>query len=77
MEPMKYYEGDTNSVKAKAMLNNEGDKYFAMRKYDGEWSRVIIMEDGVLIQSRSVSKITGTYGDKTELVPHLTEELKK
>lgn len=76
MEPMKYYEGDTNSVKAKAMLNNEGDKYFAMRKYDGEWSRVIIMEDGVLIQSRSVSKITGTYGDKTELVPHLTEELK-
>ena len=76
MEPMKYYEGDTSSQKAQDMISNKDSKYFAMRKYDGEWCRAIIAEDGVLLQSRSVSKITGTYGDKTELVPHITEELK-
>lgn len=76
MKPMKYYEGGVNSPKAKDMIENKNNDYFAMRKYDGEWCRAIIMEDGVLLQSRSVSKITGTYGDKTELVPHITEELK-
>lgn len=76
MEPMKYYEGNTSTQKAQDMINNKDQAYFAMRKYDGEWCRAIITEDGVLMQSRSVSKITGTYGDKTELVPHITEELK-
>ena len=76
MEPMKYYEGDTSSQKTQDMINNKDSKYFAMRKYDGEWCRAIIAEDGVLLQSRSISKVTGTYGDKTALVPHIAEELK-
>jgi ATP-dependent DNA ligase len=76
MKPMKYYEGDTNSIKAKDMIENKNDQFFAMEKRDGEWCRAIIHEDGVLLQSRSISKITGTYGDKTELVPHIVDELK-
>ncbi|MBN2839303.1 MAG: hypothetical protein JXM74_11160 [Fusobacteriaceae bacterium] len=76
MEPMKYYEGDIHSLKAQEMVSNIGDKFLAMEKRDGEWCRAIIHDDGVLLQSRSISKITGTYGDKTELVPHIVEELK-
>jgi ATP-dependent DNA ligase len=77
MEPMKYYDSsDLNYVKAQQMIHNLKGEYIAMEKRDGEWARAIIMEDGVLIQSRSVSKITGTYGDKTELVPHIVSELK-
>jgi ATP-dependent DNA ligase len=77
MEPMKYYEGDTNSIKAKDMIENKNDQFYAMEKRDGEWCRAIIHEDGVLLQSRSISKKTGTYGDKTALVPHIVEGLRK
>jgi ATP-dependent DNA ligase len=77
MEPMKYYEGDINSIKAKDMIENKNDQFYAMEKRDGEWCRAIIHEDGVLLQSRSISKKTGTYGDKTALVPHIVEELKR
>jgi ATP-dependent DNA ligase len=76
MEPMKYYDSDDLSiVKAQLMLNNNKDEYVAMEKRDGEWARAIIFHDKVVIQSRSISKITGTYGDKTELVPHIAKEL--
>lgn len=76
MKPMKYYENDWKLPKAQEMIQNKNEQFFAMRKYDGEWCRAIIMEDGVLLQSRSVSKVTGTYGDKTLHVPHIVEELK-
>lgn len=76
MKPMKYYEGDTSSAKAKDMIENKDDQFFAMRKYDGEWCRAIILDDEVILQSRSISKVTGTYGDKTALVPHIVESLK-
>ena len=76
MKPMKYYEpGGLNHQKAQDMINNKDDAFIAMEKLDGEWARVIIMEDEVLIQSRSVSRVTGTYGDKTAHVPHIVEEL--
>ena len=74
-EPMRYYEGDTNSVKAQDMINNKDNMFTAMEKRDGEWCRAIIYDGGVLLQSRSISKVTGTYGDKTEHVPHIIAEL--
>lgn len=77
MKPMKYYEGDLTKDKAKDMIENKDNNYIALEKKDGEWARAIISEKDVLIQSRSVSKVTGTYGDKTELVPHIVEELRK
>jgi hypothetical protein len=76
MEPMKYHESDITHNKAKEMLSNNNDAFIAMEKRDGEWCRAIIGEHNILLQSRSISKVTGTYGDKTELVPHITEELK-
>lgn len=75
MAPMKYYENNLDLPKAQEMLSNKNNDFFAMRKYDGEWARAIILKDSVLIQSRSISKITGTYGNKTELVPHIVSEL--
>ena len=78
MKPMKYYEpGGLQHPKAQEMVNNKDDAFLALEKLDGEWARVIIMEDEVLIQSRSVSKVTGTYGDKTHHVPHIIEDLLK
>lgn len=75
-EPQKYYQpADYSNPKAQAMLENEGDAYVATQKNDGEWCRLIIDGNGfVTLQSRAVSKVTGTYGDKTQLVPHIVEE---
>ena len=76
MQPMKYYEGDTNSSKAIAMIENHNNDFIAMEKIDGEWARAIITEEEVFIQSRSISRITGEYGKKEPLVPHIAEELR-
>ena len=77
MKPMKYYENDWKLPKAQEMINNTNNEFFAMRKHDGEWSRAIIDLDGnVLMQSRSISKKTKEYGDKTAYVPHIVDELK-
>ena len=76
MQPMKYYEpGGLEHSKAKDMIANKNNEFIALEKLDGEWARVIIMEDEILIQSRSISKVTGIYGDKTLHVPHIVEEL--
>lgn len=78
-KPMKYFDcgGRYDCDSAQAMIQNAGDRYIATRKYDGEWCRIIIDENQqVTIQSRSISKVTGTYGDKTALVPHLVDLLK-
>lgn len=77
MKPMKYYEGDANSSKAIPMIENHNNDYVAMEKVDGEWSRIIITEEEVFIQSRSISKVTGEYGRKEPLVPHLTNQFQE
>lgn len=75
--PMKYYDAGANitNEKAEAMLQNKDDNYIATLKSDGEWCRIIVGENGnVVAQSRNISKVTGEYGDKTELIPHIIEE---
>ena len=47
-----------------------------MVKMDGYWARAIIWDDQVLIQSRGITKATGTYGTYTEQVPHIVNEMK-
>lgn len=77
MTPMRYYDcgGDFNKAKAQSMLSNEKEEYIATRKNDGEWCRLIIDANGeIKAQSRSISKVTGEYGDKTALIPHIVEE---
>lgn len=78
-EPMKYYAPTAANRIDLDVLSNPKNyiDYIATTKYDGEWCRVIVDEDhNVKIQSRTISKVTGEYGDKTELVPHLVEVLK-
>lgn len=79
-QPMKYYDcgGNFNNPKAQAMINNEKHNYIATLKNDGEWCRIIINNsDNIIAQSRNISKVTGEYGDKTALIPHIIEEFKQ
>ncbi len=81
LEPMKYYDkrredlSDSLKKKYDAMINNENDEYIASCKWDGEFMMFIKWNNQVLIRSRSISKVTGTYGDKTAHLPHLVEEM--
>lgn len=76
MKPMKYYEPASLELpRAQDMLNNKNNDYMCMVKNDGEWAMVIITEDDVHIKSRSISKKTGTYGEKHQSVPHIVKEL--
>ena len=81
LEPMKYYDkkredlSDNLKKKYDAMVNNENDEYITTCKYDGEWTMFIKWDGQYLIRSRSISKVTGAYGDKTAHLPHLVEEM--
>lgn len=82
LEPMKYFDkqpdGLSENLKKKydAMISNENNEYIATCKYDGEWTMFIKWDGEYLIRSRSISKVTGKYGDKTAHLPHLVEEMK-
>lgn len=81
MEPMRYYDNPapktpTLAAKRQSMIDNEGEQYIASRKNDGDWSMLIHYGKGHnLIRSRSISKITGKYGDYTAKVPHICEAM--
>lgn len=77
MTPMKYYQPlDYNNQKAKDMIADKDHNYIATKKNDGEWCRIIRDAEGnVKAQSRTISKVTGEYGDKTELIPHIVAEM--
>lgn len=81
LEPMKYYDkgsdglSDSLLAKRNAMIENKNDGFIATRKWDGEWAMFIKWEGQILIRSRSLSKVTGEYGDKTQHLPHLVEEM--
>ena len=79
MEPMKYYQPSSYDLpKAKAMLANNNNGYIATWKSDGEWCRIIWDGESVVCaQSRSISKVTGEYGNKTDHIPHILEEIKR
>ena len=70
MEPGKYWKLPENKKHEveKYMVDKN---YIPMVKYDGVWARVIIMENGVIIQSRGISVATDTYGEYQTRVPQL------
>ena len=82
LEPMKYYDKDYDTLsdalkkKYDDMRYNEGNQFIASEKHDGEWTMFIKWNGEYLIRSRSISKVTGKYGDKTQHLPHLVEEMK-
>ena len=78
LSPMKYYNSEADSVKRSNMLENKDNQYIASEKHDGDWGMFIHYNKGQnLIRSRSISKVTGVYGDYTAKLPHLVEEMDK
>ena len=77
MPAMRYYDNkDENNLKRQAMIENENNEYMASVKHDGCWACLIHFSKGHnLIRSRSISKVTGTYGDYTDKLPHITAEM--
>ena len=77
LAPMKYYNNeDTSNAKRQDMINNKNGEYIATEKHDGDWGMFIHYSKGHnLIRSRSISKVTGVYGDYTAKLPHLCHEM--
>ena len=74
-EPMKYYQpADYKSDKAQDLITGKTEA-LALQKFDGEWCRIIKDSCGMVAQSRTISKVTGEYGDKTDLIPHIMAEV--
>jgi len=66
-EPMKYFAPpSTMSKEARRMkleqMINSGDYLFGL-KTDGNWSRAVLTEERNALQTRGISKTTGTYGE--------------
>jgi len=81
MEPMRYYDNPEPTTpsaiqKRQDMIDNKDNKYIATEKHDGDWGMFIHYSKGNnLIRSRSISKVTGKYGDLTAKLPHLAAEM--
>ena len=76
LSPMKYYNSEVESIKRSEMIQDKDDLYVATEKHDGDWGMFIHYSKGNnLIRSRSISKVTGVYGDYTAKVPHLVAEM--
>ena len=77
LEPMKYYSNDdTSNVKRQAMIENKNGEFIGSCKKDGDWSMLIHYSGSDnLIRSRSISKVTGVYGNYTDKVPHIVEDM--
>ena len=81
LTPMKYYDNPepktaTLAAKRQAIIDNTSGEYIASEKHDGDWVMFIHYSKGHnLIRSRSISKITGAYGDYTAKLPHLCGEM--
>ena len=67
MEPMKYWApSSTMSTEIKRQRLEqmaESGGYIWSQKYDGNWSRAVITASRTALQTRGISKKTGTYGE--------------
>ena len=66
-EPMRYW-APTSSMTPEVKRQHleqmiSSGQYIWSRKYDGNWSRAIITPDRNALQTRGISKKTGTYGE--------------
>lgn len=81
LTPMKYYDNpepktDTLKQKRQDIIDNKDNLYIASEKHDGDRGMFIHYSKGKnLIRSRSISKVTGAYGDYTAKLPHLCGEM--
>lgn len=81
MPVMKYYDNqepktDALRKKRQDMIDNKDNLYIASEKHDGDFGLFAHFSKGKnLIRSRSISKVTGAYGDYTDKLPHLCSEM--
>lgn len=67
MEPMRYW-APTSAMPPKTKREHleqmiASGNYIWSQKYDGNWSRAIVTVDRNALQTRGISKKTGTYGE--------------
>ena len=72
MEPMRYWAHSSSMTKEefrhKLQKMIDSKKYLWSRKWDGNWSRAIITKERSALQTRGISKATGTYGEVQDKV---------
>lgn len=66
-EPMRYW-APTSAMPAETKRQHleqmiDSGNYIWSRKYDGNWSRAVITPERNALQTRGISKKTGTYGE--------------
>lgn len=67
MEPMRYW-APTSAMPAETKREHleqmiASGNYIWSQKYDGNWSRAVITSERAALQTRGISKKTGTYGE--------------
>lgn len=81
LSPERYWDFPASYSKEKKqseiLTRIAGDEYIASLKKDGHYNKTVIANNKIAMQSRTVSKVTGDFADKTEHVPYLVETLKK
>ena len=80
MEPMRYW-APTSSMSASTKREHleqmiANGNYIWSQKYDGNWSRAVITATRSALQTRGISKKTGTYGEVQNKV-YFWEDTKK
>jgi ATP-dependent DNA ligase len=79
VEPEKYwgFPASYSKEKKQLQLNTaiKSNNYLMAEKLDGHWHRFVVQDGKSKFQSRGISRVTGTYGDHTDHVPHIMKEL--
>ena len=79
--PEKYWDFPSSYSKerkeSEILTRIASDDYIASLKKDGHYNRTVIANGRIAMQSRTISKVTGEYADKTAHVPHIVDSLKK
>lgn len=79
LKPMSYWAFPPNSsANQKAKFSKAMEKGYALTlKRDGALYRAIVEKDSVMLQSRTISKTTGSFVEKQDRVPDITKALSK
>lgn len=78
LKPMSYwaFPGGSSANQKKRLADAFKKNYILTLKRDGALYRAIIEEDGMLLQSRTISRTTGEFVEKQDRVPAIMEALK-
>lgn len=79
LEPEKYWDFTKKYSKEdkrrEIQLRIASDEYIGSLKKDGDYNRPTVCNDTVKLLTRSLSTVTGEYGDKYNHVPHISQTI--